>query len=135
MRINPLVILIFLFINTSFCLMAYSDRFYYSNDLDLCLFKNGVASFLNMSRNESDNRYYNALWDIIRLAPDNGRNASYLLEAIHNSLEHRINRIENIKGKKIEREVIMKGLGFIALGIGSSCVTYYFYKNYYCANN
>src|SRR5579872_5753330 len=125
---NILLIITFLSLNSS-CSFLYHD------ELDLCLFKDGVSNFVDMGKHTNDFHYQDAIYSVIKLASSNGRDAAYLLEKINNHLNYRINRIKNLKNKSIEREVIMQGLGLIGCGIMSGCVTYYFYKNYYCANN
>jgi hypothetical protein len=133
MRINTLLMTIFLCINTSFCFDPYSKHFRYYNELDLMLFTNGVSCFLDISRNKSDSAYTDALWNVTELASINGHNASSLLEDIHNNLEQRIKQIESLKNKWVERKKIIHGLGCITLGIASSyAIYYYIYKKYYC---
>lgn len=127
MRINALLITILFFINTTSYLNAYTSFFYYE-ELDLLLFKNGILDFLNKSRHESDDAFAHALCAVIKLAPRNGANASCLLESIHKNLDKKIKRIKHLKGKTMDDEVITRGLKSIGLGIGSSCITYYLYK-------
>src|SRR5438445_6067549 len=120
MRINPLLITILFSINTASYLNAYASFFYYK-ELDLLLFKNGVSDFLNKSRHESDDAFADALYAVIRIAPCNGENASYLLESIHKNLDKKIKRIKRLKDKTIDDEAIIRGFKSIGLGIGSSC--------------
>jgi hypothetical protein len=86
---------------------------------------------LNNSRHESDDSFANALYAVIKIAPYNGVNASYLIESVHKSLDRKIKRIKRLQDKTVDHEAIIQGLNSIGLGIVSSCITYYLYKNHY----
>ena len=132
MRINPLLMTIFLFINTSFCLNASFNIIWHYKDLDLCLFKHGVSSFVDMSKETSDSNYIEALWNITKVASKNERKASSLLEDIHNNLKQKIERIKYLENNSIEHNKTVDGLGQIALGIAGSYLIYYFFKEQLC---
>lgn len=110
------------------------DIYYYNSSLSLILLKDGISQFIQISRDKSEQDYENALNDIILLADKNQTNITELLQNIHKELDQRIKKINYLKDKKIDREVLAVGLGFIGLGIGLSYATYYTYRYYYRVN-
>lgn len=107
---------------------------YYNSQLSLILLENGISSFIDMSKNESIEEYENALNDVIALQDSNNTNIAQLFENIGNNLRQRIKKIKKLKNTKIDLEGLMKGLGYIGLGIGLTYPTYYFHVNFYKEN-
>jgi len=130
------LLLIFFTLHATTYLSAEQIRtYYYKSPLSLYLLTLGSTDFLNECKDLPEENFETALCEVISLAPINNTNIPRILTSIENTLNNRINRIERIKGKTIDREDIVTGLGYIGVGIGLSYALYYIYKNYYCPNS
>jgi hypothetical protein len=140
MRSKLLLVLLFICSPITLNLSAYTKvtKYVYRDKFSRCLFKFGIDSFLDKIKKEAENTYtqiyINALYDAIDLAPDNNKTGSDILKQLSYTLSKRIQRIENLTGKKIEPQAIALGLGFVGISAGLTYAIHYFYKTYYTPN-
>jgi hypothetical protein len=126
------LLLIFFTLHATTYLSAEQIRtYYYKSPLSLYLLTLGSTDFLNECKDLPEENFETALCEVISLAPINNTNIPRILTSIENTLNYKINRIERVEGKTIDREDIVTGLSCIGIGIGLSYALYYVYKNYY----
>ncbi len=118
-------------LNITFLMNAGSGTLYYNYPLSLVLLKDGVNTFLNKSRDGSEQKFQEAVKDVIALADKNETNVPKLLHDIETNLTSRIKSIESLAGKRFDYSAFGLGAAAFALTAVISFGLYAIYKKWY----